>query len=93
MRVPAPPNEVEYAKTRPDPARPWQNLTGGGATYVPLARIDVDYSQLDNRDEEEGGSKTRSTRRKKNKGKARDDEGGADGGTQDRGEAHGSGNA
>ena len=93
VRVPPPPNEVEYAKTRPDPARPWQNLTGGGATYVPLARLDGDDSQLDGRDDEEGGLKTRPRRRKKNKGKARDGEGGVDGGTQDRGDAYASINA
>lgn len=93
MRVPPPPNEVKYAKTRPDPARPWQNLTGGGATYVPLARLDGDDSQLDGRRDEEGGSKTRSSRRRKNKGKGKVDEGGADGGTQDQSEAYGSGNA
>ena len=81
VRVPPPPNEVRYAKTWPDPARPWQNFTGGGATYVPLARLDGDDSQLDGRDDEEGGSKARSRRRRKNKGKAKDDEGVADGGT------------
>ena len=93
MRVPPPPNEVRYVKTRPDPARPWQNLTGGGATYVPLARLDGDDSQLDGRDDGEGGSMTRSRRRRKNKGKAKDGEGGVDGGTQDRGGVYASSNA
>lgn len=73
MRVPPPPDEVAYAKTRPGPARPWENLIGGGATYVPLARLD---DEMDGRDDEEGGSNTRSRRRRKNKVKAREDEGG-----------------
>lgn len=42
IRVPPPLTEVSFVKRHPDPARPWENLRGAGARYIPPARVEID---------------------------------------------------
>ncbi|KAJ6534819.1 hypothetical protein B0H19DRAFT_1184270 [Mycena capillaripes] len=64
IRVGMPPTEVPFAAAaKLDPLRPWKDLSGGGATYIPAPN-------LDGEDDGKGAGK----RRRRNKGKAKENE-------------------
>ncbi|KAJ7276513.1 hypothetical protein B0H12DRAFT_1227632 [Mycena haematopus] len=65
VRVPAPPAEVPFSPAaKQDPSRPWRDLSGGGAVYIPPPNLDDDDAK---------GQR----RRGRNKGKAKEKEEGA----------------
>ncbi|KAJ6610627.1 hypothetical protein B0H10DRAFT_1811297 [Mycena sp. CBHHK59/15] len=66
-RAPRPPTEVPFAvAAKLDPLRPWKDLSGGGATYVPAP-------SLDDGDEARGAVK----KRRRGKGKAKENDNGS----------------
>jgi hypothetical protein len=64
IRVGKPPAEVPFAAaTKLDPSRPWKDLSGGGATYIPAPNLD-----------EHDDTKRSGRKRGRNKGKAKENE-------------------
>ncbi|KAF8195767.1 hypothetical protein K438DRAFT_1826486 [Mycena galopus ATCC 62051] len=68
VRVRAPPAEVPFAAAaKQDPLRPWRDLSGGGAVYIPPPNLDDD----------DDNAKGPNNKRRRNKGKAKENKGGA----------------
>jgi len=40
FRVPPPPAEVKYARSKPNPNQPWRHIEGGNVYYIPVSQID-----------------------------------------------------
>jgi hypothetical protein len=64
VRVHAPSTEVPFAAAaKQDPLRPWKDLSGGGAVYIPPPNLDDDND-----------AKGTSNKRRRKKGKAKENE-------------------